>query len=145
MRKKKQSTQKKFTFYLIRGFFRGHAPSASLQTAHVCIGSGGRDIKRGKEKERNRERQSQRQRSNEKCCLYGVFLLPVSGQLSQLPETAPPSLPSSSLFYFLCLSFLSFLLLCFGKAFGHINCVVSAKLCSKFRLLDRRIFNCALR
>lgn len=104
MRKKKQSTQKKFTFNLIRGFFRGHAPSASLQTAHVCIGSGGRDIKRGKEKQRNRERQSQRQRSNEKCCLYGVFLLPVSGQLSQLPDTAP-SLSSILLFILLPLPF----------------------------------------
>lgn len=145
MRKKKQSTQKKFTFNLIRGFFRGHAPSPSLQTAHVCIGSGGRDIEREK-----RRRGIEKDRVSDSVAMKNVafmasscFRFPASS--ANFPIRRPPSLPSSSLFYFLSLSFLSFLLLCFGKAFGHINCVVSAKLCSKFRLLDRRIFNCALR
>lgn len=102
MRKKKQSTQKKFTFNLIRGFFVAtpQAPHCRLHTFALAVGQG---YEEGKE-ERNRERQSQRQRSNEKCCLYGVFLLPVSGQLSQLPDTAP-SLSSILLFILLPLPF----------------------------------------
>lgn len=109
----------------------------------------GQGYKEGKEKERNRERQTERDIVSDSVAMKNVafmasscFRFPASS--ANFPIRRPPSPPFSPYFYFLSSSFLSFLLLCFGKAFGHINCVVSAKLCSKFRLLDRRIFNCAL-
>lgn len=119
------------------------APHCRLHTFALAVG--GRDIEREK-----RRRGIEKDRVSDSVAMKNVafmasscFRFPASS--ANFPIRRPPSPPSSSLFYFLCLSFLSFLLLCFGKAFGHINCVVSAKLCSKFRLLDRRIFNCALR